>query len=152
MLRRPGPRRRPDLVLRHVAAEVSGRLARDAVVGPGHPHPHRRRRGILRRLPGNRVGAGRIDHRGDRAALSVTNSGDPIPEDAAAKIFDRFFRAASLSDEGGSGIGLSLTKELVDIALALRLLLTPSKTKKTPDHEPHVLVEEGLRSGSCLRY
>lgn len=47
--------------------------------------------------------------------LTVSDTGIGIPAADQAFVFDRFFRAASFSDEGGTGIGLSLTKELVEL-------------------------------------
>lgn len=47
--------------------------------------------------------------------LAVSDTGVGIPAPDLPYVFDRFFRAATLSDEGGSGIGLSLTKELVEL-------------------------------------
>ncbi len=47
--------------------------------------------------------------------LAVSDTGLGIPGADLAFVFDRFFRAATSSDEGGSGIGLSLTKELVEL-------------------------------------
>lgn len=47
--------------------------------------------------------------------LSVTDSGVGIPEEDLPRIFDRFYQAKnqSKSSSGGTGIGLSLTRELV---------------------------------------
>lgn len=47
--------------------------------------------------------------------LAVSDTGIGIPAADLAFVFDRFFRAATFSDEGGSGVGLSLTKELVEL-------------------------------------
>ena len=49
---------------------------------------------------------------GDMLALSVTNQGDPIPKDVAARLFEPFFRAASGSSEKGLGLGLYIASEI----------------------------------------
>lgn len=45
--------------------------------------------------------------------IKVRDSGIGIPQKNLARVFDRYFRAPELMDEGGSGVGLALTKELV---------------------------------------
>jgi len=45
--------------------------------------------------------------------LSIKNTGESIPQEKLKKIFDRFHR--SHEDEPGTGIGLALTKELVEL-------------------------------------
>jgi signal transduction histidine kinase/ligand-binding sensor domain-containing protein/DNA-binding response OmpR family regulator len=49
--------------------------------------------------------------------FSVIDQGIGIPNDKLDKVFDRFYRieAAGMRKQGGTGIGLSLTKELVDL-------------------------------------
>jgi heavy metal sensor kinase len=53
---------------------------------------------------------------GDDAKIEVENSGKGIPEDARAKIFDRFFRADESRSRhiDGYGLGLSLTQAIVE--------------------------------------
>ena len=52
----------------------------------------------------------------DRAAISVRDSGPGIPAADVAHIFDRFYQVdASRQTQLGSGIGLALAKEVVDL-------------------------------------
>lgn len=51
--------------------------------------------------------------RNDTLTLTITNSGDGIPNHEQSKIFDRFYQRNNHSD--GFGIGLSLVKELVEL-------------------------------------
>lgn len=53
----------------------------------------------------------------EHAALSIRDSGTGIPPDQVEKIFDRFYQldSSATREHEGTGIGLSLTKELVDI-------------------------------------
>ena len=49
------------------------------------------------------------------AVLSVSNSGDPIPEDKREHIFERFYRLdTARSQEGGYGLGLSIAKGIAE--------------------------------------
>jgi signal transduction histidine kinase/AraC-like DNA-binding protein len=49
--------------------------------------------------------------------ISVKDSGEGIPQEMIGKIFDRFYQVEGpkLSQAGGTGIGLSLTRELVQL-------------------------------------
>jgi PAS domain S-box-containing protein len=49
---------------------------------------------------------------GDEAVLQVLDSGPGIPEEAMARIFGRFERAASMSHYGGLGVGLYVAREV----------------------------------------
>lgn len=54
---------------------------------------------------------------GNRVFLSITDDGPGIPPDDLERIFDRFFRAMGPrpNDSGGAGLGLAITKRLVDL-------------------------------------
>lgn len=67
---------------------------------------------------------------GDMLALSVTNQGDPIPEDVAARLFEPFFRAASGSSEKGLGLGLYIASEIAKAhGGALTVTSSPEATR-----------------------
>lgn len=55
---------------------------------------------------------------GDKALLSVYNTGEPIPKEAIPHIFERFFRVDKSrsrdSKKGGSGLGLSIAKRIIE--------------------------------------
>ncbi|WP_376766345.1 ATP-binding protein [Thermoactinomyces mirandus] len=44
----------------------------------------------------------------------MTNIGQPIPEEAQPRIFERFSRVDCSRQPGGSGLGLSIVKEIVE--------------------------------------
>lgn len=48
--------------------------------------------------------------------IRVNDNGPGIPKQEHKKVFQRFFRGKETSDVNGTGIGLSLVKELVDLA------------------------------------
>ena len=53
----------------------------------------------------------------DYLAISIINSGDPIPKNDLTRVFERFYKLSkkSYSTRMSTGIGLSLTKELVSL-------------------------------------
>ncbi len=53
---------------------------------------------------------------GDKAFLSVFNTGEPIPKESIPHLFERFYRVdkARSRDKGGSGLGLSLAKRIIE--------------------------------------
>jgi hypothetical protein len=50
---------------------------------------------------------------GEQAHLEVADRGPGVPEEALERIFERFERAASPQHYGGLGLGLYVTRELV---------------------------------------
>ena len=61
-------------------------------------------------------GAVRVQARinGDEAILTVKDNGPGIPESEQAALFDRFYQGTAESEHDGTGIGLALTKVLVE--------------------------------------
>jgi signal transduction histidine kinase len=65
---------------------------------------------------------GRIDVRAERrpsdVLVSVTNTGDGIPEGDLPHVFERFYRVEKSRDRarGGAGIGLAIVRQLVEAA------------------------------------
>ncbi|WP_235297816.1 ATP-binding protein [Portibacter marinus] len=55
-----------------------------------------------------------VDNNNDQLSFKVSDTGKGIKAEDQQKIFDRFFRVEG-SEEKGSGIGLALTKELVEL-------------------------------------
>ena len=49
-----------------------------------------------------------------RASLSVIDRGIGIPEEDLESVFDRFYRAPNATEVGGSGLGLSVVKLLIE--------------------------------------
>lgn len=54
-------------------------------------------------------------------ALQIEDSGQGIPEADRSKVFDKFYRGGNTSQEEGSGLGLSIAKEIAD---SLNIILT----------------------------
>ncbi len=52
----------------------------------------------------------------DKSELSINNTGEPIPEQSLAHLFDRFYRVdkSRSRSEGGYGLGLSIAKSIAD--------------------------------------
>jgi len=66
--------------------------------------------------PGGTVAlAGHSD--GHKVAVEVLDDGPGIPEEEAARVFDRFYRLdhARAQSDGGSGLGLSIARWIVDL-------------------------------------
>ena len=60
------------------------------------------------------ISAEKLEH---EVILRFQNSGDDIPTEALASLFDKFYRAdqARSSDTGGTGLGLAIAKEIVTL-------------------------------------
>jgi signal transduction histidine kinase len=58
----------------------------------------------------------RAERRPSDVLVSVSNTGDPIPADDLAHVFERFYRVEKSRDRehGGAGIGLAIVKQLVE--------------------------------------
>ncbi len=57
-----------------------------------------------------------ISEHGDKARISVFNTGEPINRDIIPRLFERFFRVdeSRSRDKGGSGLGLSIAKRIIE--------------------------------------
>ncbi|MBU8822774.1 sensor histidine kinase [Mycolicibacterium goodii] len=71
--------------------------------------------------------------RGDRILLQVTDTGDGIPPQHLPHVFDRLYRAdpARTRDHGGSGLGLSITKAIIEAHSGAISVESPSSTGHT---------------------
>ena len=59
--------------------------------------------------------------------LDITNDGEPIPDDVASHIFVPFFTTKN----GGSGIGLSISRQIMRACNGSLVLLSDKKNKLT---------------------
>ena len=57
-----------------------------------------------------------VRSKGERALISVINSGGPIPEQDLQRLFEPFYRAGQSDrpDEGSSGLGLAICRQIVE--------------------------------------
>ena len=85
-------------------------------------------------------------------SIKVSNTGEGIPEDKLAYVFDRFFQVDSASNRQyeGTGIGLALVKELVElhhgnVSVVSNLGVT-CFTVKLPLNEDYLKVDEKIVS------
>lgn len=58
---------------------------------------------------------GTIKIRMNHKALSISNSGQPIPHDKLEQVFDRFYKTDASRTRKGHGIGLSVVKKICDL-------------------------------------
>lgn len=56
-----------------------------------------------------------IEDRKDSLAVSVSNEGEPIPEELHRTIFGKFYQADESHASEGNGIGLAIVKHIVDL-------------------------------------
>ena len=71
--------------------------------------------GIKYNIPGGTLNV-TLDRNDENAVLSISDTGVGIPEDAISHVFERFYRVdkARSRKSGGSGLGLSIVKNLVE--------------------------------------
>jgi signal transduction histidine kinase len=108
----------------------------EAIAGgpPHHPAAARRGRAVCRRGPGQvRAGAGQPAVQrlqvhppagaslhlerlpGGRVLVSVQDNGPGVPDAMKQQIFDRFTQGRGRPGRGGSGLGLNIVKEFVEL-------------------------------------
>jgi signal transduction histidine kinase len=66
------------------------------------------------------------------ALFQITDSGRGISEEDIPHLFERFFRSKEVKDLSGSGLGLNIAKEIVDL------------------HSGHIFVRSSLEKGSTF--
>ncbi len=67
----------------------------------------------------------------DELRVEVSDEGIGIPPEDQASIFEDFFRARNVGDVGGSGLGLSIAKKIVDAHQGRILLESPYEEGKS---------------------
>ena len=58
----------------------------------------------------------KIEREGQKVKVSVFNTGNPIPEESIAHLWEKFYKVdkARTREYGGSGIGLSIVKAIME--------------------------------------
>lgn len=56
-----------------------------------------------------------ISQDNEKTYISVSNEGEPIPPNAQAHIFDRFYQGDKSHATAGNGLGLSIVKKIIDL-------------------------------------
>lgn len=82
-----------------------------------------------------------LEDKGDRACLTIHDTGMGIPEEHLPLIFNRFYRVdkARTRQEGGSGLGLSICKFIVEAHRGtIRVESVPGEGSKFEVHLPKV--------------
>jgi signal transduction histidine kinase len=54
-----------------------------------------------------------VDPDGDRARFVVRDTGEGIPPEHMARVFDKFYRIPTTRHSGGAGLGLAIVREIV---------------------------------------
>jgi len=54
-----------------------------------------------------------VDPDGDRARFVVRDTGEGIPPEHLARVFDKFYRVPTTRHSGGAGLGLAIVREIV---------------------------------------
>lgn len=83
---------------------------------------------------------------GKNLQLKVVDNGPGIPKKEQKKVFRRFFRGKHGADQSGTGIGLSLVKELVELAGGT-IELQSSRFGSVFRVQVPIVVNEEIRSG-----
>ncbi len=73
-----------------------------------------------------------IEQRGSEVEVAVADSGQEIPKEALARIFDEFYQADTPHRNEGNGIGLAIVKKVVRLhGGSLRVESSPLQTSFT---------------------
>ncbi len=119
---------------------------------------------------GSRVVVSLVSENGKAMQLTVTDNGPGIPQQHQEKIFDRFYRVQNENAVSGTGIGLSLVKELVTLLkgsvqlksepgkgteITVRFPVEPSSQQlasfaEMPDKPTLLLVEDDAELGAFV--
>ena len=72
-----------------------------------------------------------VTGRGEEVEVRVSDEGIGIPEDDHSRVFERFYRVdrARARDTGGSGLGLSIVRNVVQRGMVVPLSCTPEREK-----------------------
>ncbi|MBV8079250.1 MAG: HAMP domain-containing histidine kinase [Actinobacteria bacterium] len=68
----------------------------------------------LRHTPSDGTVAVHAKRDGQEVLVEVADTGEGLPEDGAAKMFDRFWRADRARSEAGAGLGLAIARGIVE--------------------------------------
>jgi len=77
----------------------------------------------------------------EKVRLTVEDTGVGVPADQLDHIFERFYRAADSSSTLGSGIGLSLAKELVQLHTGTISAVSPANPESAEHPGTRIIVE-----------
>lgn len=76
-----------------------------------------------------------VQQQGNELIVSIADNGYGIPSWAQKKIFDKFFQADSIMSQkvGGSGLGLTISKQLVELHKGAIRCTSPLPSNRFPD-------------------